>query len=216
MLYEPASRCEPSGQAGIQEQIETLLEAAQWAPSGTNTQPWQVVVLTGASKTRLQQLLEEKYRSGIHGKMDYSYYPEQWVEPFISRRRACGLQLYSALRISKEDKQRRQEQWIANYRSFDAPVMLLFFIDHIMDTGSYIDYGMFLQSLMLAAVDHGLATCPQASLGEYPDVIRDFLGLEANQVVLCGMALGYEDTAAAVNSYRTPREPVHSFTRFVD
>lgn len=196
--------------------VENVLDAARWAPSGTNTQPWQVAVLTGDKKRALQQTLEDSFRAGVKGKMDYAYYPDQWKDPFLARRKVCGLQLYSALKIGKEDKERRADQWIANYRAFDAPVMLLFFIDRIMDTGSYLDYGMFLQSVMLAAVDHGLATCPQAALGEYPDLVREFLGYGADQVLVCGMALGYEDATAAVNSYRTEREPVAGFTRFFE
>lgn len=197
------------------ETLEQILEAARWAPSGTNTQPWQVAVLMGKQKAELQSKIETAFRNGVKGGMDYAYYPDEWVDPFLARRRACGLQLYSALKIGKEDKERRAEQWIANYRSFDAPVMLLFFIDRIMDTGSYLDYGMFLQSVMLAAVEHGLATCPQAALGEYPDLVREHLGYDNNQIVVCGMALGYEDTSAAINSYRTPREPVSQFTKFL-
>lgn len=196
------------------ETLEQILDAARWAPSGTNTQPWQVAVLMGAKKRELQDKIESAYRSGVKGGMDYSYYPNEWKDPFLARRRVCGLQLYSALKIGKEDKERRAEQWVANYRSFDAPVMLLFFIDRIMDTGSYLDYGMFLQSIMLAAVEHGLTTCPQAALGEYPDIVREYLGYDQNQIVVCGMALGYEDPSADINSYRTEREAVSKFTEF--
>ena len=126
----------------------------------------------------------------------------------------CGLQLYSTLNISRQDKEARLEQWAANYRGFDAPVMLFFFIDPGMETGSYMDYGMFLQSIMLVAVEEGLATCPQAALGEFPDIVKRFLDYPDELVLLGGMALGYEDTGALVNSYRTPREPAHTFTRF--
>jgi nitroreductase len=169
----------------------------------------------GEKKKALQDQIEAAYRSGVKGGMDYSYYPDQWIDPFLARRRVCGLQLYSALKIGKEDKERRAEQWVANYRSFDAPVMLLFFINRIMDTGSYLDYGMFLQSVMLMAVEQGLATCPQAALGEYPDIVRNFMGYDHDQIVVCGMAMGYEDTSAAINSYRTEREPVSQFTEFL-
>ncbi|TXH69756.1 MAG: nitroreductase [Thiothrix sp.] len=196
------------------ETLEQILDAARWAPSGTNTQPWQVAVLMGEKKRALQDKIESAYRKGVKGGMDYSYYPNEWKDPFLARRRVCGLQLYSALKIGKEDKERRAEQWVANYRSFDAPVMLLFFIDRIMDTGSYLDYGMFLQSIMLAAVEHGLATCPQAALGEYPDIVREYLSYDQNQIVVCGMALGYEDPSADINSYRTEREAVSKFTEF--
>jgi nitroreductase len=120
------------------------------------------------------------------------------------------------LGIEREDKQRRADQWAANYRAFDAPVMLLFFMDAGLQTGSFMDYGMFIQSIMLAAVDEGLATCPQAALGEYPGVVKETLGYPLDSILLCGMALGYEDTEAAVNSYRTPREEVESFVHFFE
>lgn len=198
------------------KQIMNLLETARFAPSGSNTQPWQVAVLMGERKNRLQQRLEAHFRRGIPSKPDYVYYPLEWVEPYQARRKACGLQLYSALQIGRDDHQRRMVQWIANYHSFDAPVVLLFFMDKIMQTGSYLDYGMFLQSLMLAAVEQGLATCAQAALCDYSDVIREFLGYDDDKVLVCGMALGYEDAAAAINDYRTPREPALNFTRFFD
>ena len=201
-------------QAVSEEQIRTILDAARWAPSGVNTQPWRVAVLTGAAKQALQTRIETAFRGGEGSSQEYQYYPEQWQEPYISRRKACGLQLYSAVGISKEDKERRLDQWAANYRGFDAPVMLLFLMDAVMETGSYMDYGMFIQSIMLAACDLGLATCPQASLAEYPHIVRDELGYDESNTVVCGMALGYEDTSAAVNGYRTPREELDSFTRF--
>ncbi len=199
-----------------QEKIERILDAARHAPSGTNTQPWQVAVVRGATKQKLQQTMEEAFRTGNHGVMDYQYYPLEWQEPYKGRRKACGLQMYQTLAISREDKQRQLEQWAANYRAFDAPVMLLFFIDPVMQTGSYLDYGLFLQSVMLMAVEEGLATCPQAALGEYPQIVKQTLGYDAEAILLCGMALGYEDTEALVNSYRTPREEVASFTRYFD
>ena len=122
--------------------------------------------------------------------------------------------MYKTLGITREDKERQLNQWAANYRSFDAPVMLLFFMDDVMQTGSYIDYGMFLQSMMLVAVDQGLATCPQASIADYPEIIKAELDYPQETVLLCGMALGYEDKDALVNSYRTSREDVNSFTRY--
>jgi nitroreductase len=126
------------------------------------------------------------------------------------------LQMYSTLKITREDKQRQLDQWAANYRAFDAPVMLLFFMDGIMQTGSYLDYGLFLQSVMLMAVEEGLATCPQAALGEYPAIVKAKLGYPDDSILMCGMALGYEDKEALVNSYRTPREEVETFTRYFD
>ena len=198
------------------EKIERVLKAAGHSPSGVNTQPWQVAVVTGVKKDKLCARMEEAFRSGQKGQMEYQYYPLEWQGVYKERRKACGLQLYSTLQISREDKQRQLDQWAANYRGFDAPVVLFFFIDRIMETGSIFDYGMFYQSVMLAAVEEGLATCPQASLAEYPDIVKQELGYGDETMLLCGMALGYEDTDAVVNSYRTPREELNSFVRFYE
>lgn len=198
------------------EKIKRILAAARHAPSGVNTQPWQVAVLTGGQKLKLQQRLEQAFRTGMKRQMDYPYYPDRWQEPYKSRRKACGLQLYGALKIGRDDKQRQLDQWAANYRAFDAPVMLLFFMDPVMEKGSFIDYGLFLQSVMLMAVEEGLATCPQAALAEYPEIVKEMLGYPAESILLCGMAVGYEDADAPVNGYRTPREDVEAFTRFFD
>jgi len=149
--------------------IKKILTAAGNAPSGVNTQPWEVAVLMGDKKKSLQEKMEADFRAGQKSRIDYSYYPDEWVPPFKDRRKACGLLMYSTLGITREDKQRQLDQWAANYRAFDAPVMLLFMMNKIMEAGSYMDYGMFLQSVMLSAVSEGLATCPQAALAEYPD-----------------------------------------------
>jgi len=198
------------------DKIHAILGAARHAPSGANTQPWQVAVVSGNKKQELQKLIEDAFRDGVKPKMDYQYYPEQWEDPYKARRVACGLQLYKTMGISKEDKQKRMDQWAANYRAFDAPVMLFFFIGGAMETGSFLDYGMFIQSVMLTAVEEGLATCPQAALGEYPQIVKQELGYPGYSILLCGMALGYEDASAKINTYRTPREEVETFTRFFD
>ena len=196
------------------EKIQAILEAAKYSPSGTNTQPWQVAVVTGNTKLALQNKIETAFRAGDRGKADYDYYPNEWVSPYKDRRKECGLLMYSTLDIKREDTERQMDQWAANYRSFDAPVMLLFFIDPIMERGSYMDYGMFLQSIMLVAEEQGLATCPQASLGDYPHIIKPELGYADDSILLCGISLGYEKKDALVNSYRTSRLGVDEFTKF--
>ena len=196
--------------------IQELLRLAGHAPSGVNTQPWEVAVVTGESKIRLQQAIEGEARKGTPNSLEYKYYPDEWVEPFKSRRKACGLAMFSTLNITREDKERQREQWMANYRAFDAPVMLLFFVEDILETGSYLDYGMFIQSIMLAALELGLTTCPQAALAEYPNVVREQLNYSTSKTLICGMALGYEDKDALVNSYRTDRLPVEEYTRFFE
>ncbi|MBU1566944.1 MAG: nitroreductase [Proteobacteria bacterium] len=198
------------------EKIVTILQAARHAPSGTNAQPWQVAVVCGKKKAELTEAMEGAFRENGPGDMDYHYYPLEWHEPFKKRRVTCGAQLYSALNIDRHDKERRLAQWRANYRAFDAPVMLFFFLDRAMQKGSFLDFGMFIQSLMLAAVEEGLATCAQAALGQYPALVKDFLGYNLETLLLCGMALGYEDPDAPVNNYRTEREEVAVFTRFFE
>ncbi len=194
--------------------IDTILKAASQAPSGANIQPWQVAVITGNRKKSLQETIEQDFRSGEGGEADYHYYPKVWETPYKQRRIRCGQLLYETMGITRRDQQRRLDQWAANYRCFDAPVMLLFFMDETLETGSFLDYGMFLQSIMLAAVELGLATCPQASLADYAKIIKQDLGYPQECLLLCGMALGYEDKGARINSYRTPREAVSSFTRY--
>ena len=196
------------------DKILRILDAARYAPSGANTQPWQVAIVAGRRKRELQNLVEKAFREGKKSVRDYNYYPEKWLAPYKTRRTDCGKLLYDTLGIERQDRERRFEQWVANYRAFDAPVMVLFFIDSNLEIGSYLDYGMFWQSLMLAAVEEGLATCPQAALAEYPQIVREYLNYPDNWYVLGGMALGYPDESAPVNSYRTPREEVASFTRF--
>lgn len=198
------------------EKLLRILDAARHAPSGTNTQPWQVAVVTGEKCRRLGDLMESAFRNGQPGAMEFQYYPEVWEGIYKERRRACGLQMYSTLNITREEKQRQQDQWAANYRAFDAPVVMFFFIDRILETGSYLDYGMFIQSIMLMAVEEGLATCPQAALGEYPEIVKRELGYPDDKQLVVGLAMGYEDREAPINRYRTPREEVEQFTRFFE
>ena len=194
--------------------INEIIEQSKTAPSGVNTQPWQVAVIQGESKNNLCNKFEMAFRAGVKGSMDYKYYPVEWRDEYKQRRKECGLMLYSTLNISREDKDRQLDQWALNYQAFNAPVILLFFIDRSMEKGSFMDYGMFIQSIMLSAVEKGLATCPQAALGEYPDIVRQEFPEYKDKMVLCGLALGYEDKGQIVNSYRTPREDLSRFVRY--
>lgn len=196
------------------EKIERILRLARRAPSGANMQPWRVAVVTGQTRLAIGRKIEARFRAGTRGKADYQYYPENWTEPYKSRRLACGAQLYSALRIEREDTASRAEQWIENYRSFGAPVVLYFYMESNLEAGSYLDFGMFLQTVMLVAVEEELATCPQQALAEYPEIVKQELGIGDGYVLLCGMALGYEDAGAPVNQYRTPRAELDDFVSF--
>ena len=190
--------------------IEQILAAARWAPSGTNTQPWSVAVVQGETKSAVTHAVTQAFDNGTPGHQDYDYYPrEKLPEPFKSRRFACGMALYDALGVQREDKERRKAVWRLNYQAFSAPVILFFFIDKFLKEGSWLDYGMFLQNIMLAALDFDLATCPQAALAEYPDIVRAHLGPEyQDKILVAGMALGYPDETDPVNQYRTEREAV--------
>lgn len=194
------------------DQINQLLSLAACSPSGANTQPWQVAVIRADTKQKLQQALERAFASGEKSEKDFQYYPLEWTPLYKQRRVDCGAQLYDALQIKRADTERRREQWARNYRAFDAPVLLMFFLDSSLETGSFMDAGMFMQTLMVAAVHMGLATCAEAALAEYPQVVREVLGMNSSTKVVCGMALGYEDTTAPVNQYRTPRAKPAEFT----
>lgn len=196
------------------EVITTVLECARWAPSGVNSQPWQVAVVTGETKRQLGNALAKQRADGETPRQDYNYYPTQIEEPYISRKRACGHALYSALGIKRNDIETRKAQWMKNYHGFGSPVALLFFIDAILEKGSWVDMGMFIQNVMLAARGFGLETCPQAALAEYPDVIRNILNIPDSKKLICGMALGYADYDDPSYQYRTEREPVENFTQW--
>ena len=200
-------------------EIEALLEVAARAPSGTNTQPWKVYVCTGAMKQRLSQAIVDTYLNPERAKEhveEYHYYPVQWTAPYIDRRRKVGWDLYALLGLGRDNKRGMQAQHARNYGFFDAPVGLMFTIDRSMEKGSWLDYGMFLQSVMIAARGRGLDTCPQAAFTQFHRIIGEVLQIPANEQVVCGMALGFADVSKIENSLVTEREPVAGFARFVD
>lgn len=200
--------------------VEDILRVASRAPSGTNTQPWQVHVLTGAAKARLSARLVAAYDDPAQAAQhteEYAYYPRQWVSPYIDRRRKVGWDLYGLLGIAKGDKAAMHAQHRRNYVFFDAPVGLIFTIDRVLGQGSWLDYGMFLQNIMVAARGRGLDTCPQAAFNQFHRIIEDELGIDASaQQVVCGMALGWADPAAIENTLVTERASVAEFARFLD
>jgi nitroreductase len=194
------------------DDIELILNSASRAPSGVNSQPWRVAVVRGKTKQAISEALLAERQAGNDPNPDYAYYPDTWKEPYRSRRIACGKALYEALGINKEDKTRQLQAWENNYRFFGAPVALLFFVDREMNKGSWLDMGMYIENVMMAAVGLGLATCPQASIAEYPQVVRNILGIEEQFILICGMALGYADPQHPVNQYRLSREPQEIYT----
>lgn len=198
------------------ETVTKIFEAARWAPSGVNHQPWQAALLGSDVRQALSTAIIEARESKTPENPDYSYYPEKWFEPYKSRRFACGQALYGALNIQKEDLEQRKKQWYKNYYFFNAPVAIIFYLDSKLSQGSWMDMGGFIQSFMLAARAFDLETCAQASLAEYPDLVRTHLGLSDDYSIACGMALGYADWQDPVNQYRTEREPPSSFIKWID
>ena len=202
--------------------IEAILAVASRAPSGVNTQPWKVTVLSGAAKESLSRKIlaahDANAAAGSTGADvgEYDYYPTEWVPPYIDRRRKIGWDLYGLLGIGKGDKARMHAQHSRNYRFFDAPVGLIFSIDRILRQGSWLDYGMFLQNIMVAARGRGLDTCPQAAFIGFHRVIAEHLQLPAGEMVVCGMSLGHADDSAPENRLVTERAPVSEFARFVE
>ena len=201
------------------EDVEAILEVAARAPSGTNTQPWKVHVLTGAAKARLSDRILAAYADPAQNREhveEYAYYPREWVSPFVDRRRKVGWDLYALLGLTRDNKAGMAAQHGRNYRFFDAPVGMIFTIDRIMAQGSWLDYGMFLQNIMVAARGRGLDTCPQAAFTQFHRIISDELGLPENEMIVCGMALGFADPGKVENTLVTEREPVSAFARFLD
>jgi nitroreductase len=197
--------------------IRQILAVAARAPSGTNTQPWKVHVLAGAARDRLCRRLTAVYDDPAERARHteaYDYYPREWMSPYIDRRRQVGWDLYGLLGIGKADKARMHAQHGRNYVFFDAPVGLIFTIDRAMAQGSWLDYGMFLENVMIAARARGLDTCAQAAFNQFHRVISDVLALDEDDVVVCGMALGVADPDAAANRLVTARAGVDEFARF--
>jgi nitroreductase len=204
------------------ETLMQVLDVASRAPSGVNTQPWKVYVLQGETRNALVSKVcaaHDAVRAdpslAAHYQEAYAYYPEKWISPYIERRRENGWGLYGLLGIGKGDKDKMHAQHQRNYRFFDAPVGLMFTIDRVLGRGSLLDYGMFLQSIMVAARGHGLHTCPQAAWNGFAKIILPHIGAGEEEMLVCGMALGYADPSALVNSFHTPREPASQFTQFV-
>ena len=203
--------------------LEDILRVASRAPSGTNCQPWRVYVLQGESRQSLvnqvcaaHDAIRANPELATQYSEEYDYYPQQWVSPFIDRRRENGWGLYGLLGIGKADKDKMHLQQQRNFRFFDAPVGLMFTLNRVMGRGSMLDYGAFLQNIMVAARGRELHTCPQAAWNSFRSIILPHIGAGPDEMLVCGMALGYADTTEVVNTFHTPRVPVQEFTTWLE
>jgi nitroreductase len=198
--------------------VERILDLAARAPSGTNMQPWRVHALAGAPLALLSSELLVAHDEAESGatvlESPYRYYPSPLFEPYLARRRKVGWDMYGLLGIAKGDKARMHAQHGQNFRFFGAPVGLIVTIDRRLEIGSWIDIGMFLQGLAIAARAHRLETCPQAAFAPHTELIRKHVPMSETEIVVCGVALGRADSAAAINTLRTEREPASAFASF--
>jgi nitroreductase len=196
-----------------EETIARILYLAGRAPSGTNMQPWKVEVVTGGARDALcADLVEAHHEGGYSG--EYQYYPKEFFEPFKGRRRTVGWALYGLLDIKKGDFEKTQAQHARNFTFFDAPVGLIFTINRGLEIGSWLDFGMFMQNVMILARSHGLETCPQAAFATFHKVIRQHIELGEEDVVVAGMALGKADWSQPENTLITERVPLEDYVRF--
>ncbi|WP_293743772.1 nitroreductase [uncultured Acinetobacter sp.] len=205
------------------ETIKDILNVAARAPSGTNTQPWKVYVVTGQKRAEMiervcaaQQALFQQPELAEQYQETFAYYPETWISPFIDRRRENGWGLYGLLGIQKGEKEKMAAQQLRNYQLFDAPVALYFTVNKAMGIGSKMDISMMIQNVMIAAKARGLDTCPQAAWNHFHPIVLDVLDAPENEELVCTIALGYADPDHIVNTFITPREPVENFTVFLD
>ncbi|MDH4173927.1 MAG: nitroreductase [Betaproteobacteria bacterium] len=198
------------------ETVARILALASRAPSGTNIQPWKVYVVAGEARDRLTRAMHEEFlRVGEEGwKREFEYYPTKWRDPYLARRRKLGWDLYSLLGIAKGERDKTHRQHARNYLFFDAPVGLIITIERDLPVGAWLDTGMFLQNVMLAARAYGLDTCPQAAIGSAHPVLRRELHIPQEEVVACGMSMGYARADAVENTLVTEREPLERFATF--
>jgi nitroreductase len=198
------------------DEVEQLLALASRSPSGSNIQPWKVRVVAGEKRAKLSKaILDALDRDGYEKhKREWNYYPVNWREPYLARRRKIGWDLYGLMGIKKGDFEGTERQRRRNYEFFGAPVGMIFTLDEDLEIGSWLDLGIFIGSLMIAARGIGLDTCPQAALANVHPVLRQELGIPQSEVIICGMALGYEDKSAPENALVTERAPASEFATF--
>ncbi|NNH39731.1 nitroreductase [Acinetobacter terrae] len=203
--------------------IKDILTVASRAPSGTNTQPWKVYVVTGKKR---DEMVERVYKAQVElftkpelasqYQETFAYYPETWISPFIERRRENGWGLYGLLNIQKGDKEKMARQQLRNFQLFDAPVGLYFTVNKVMGIGAKMDISMMIQNVMIAAKARGLDTCPQAAWNHFHSIVLDVLNAPENEELVCTVALGYADTDDIINTFITPRIAVEEFSVFLD
>ena len=195
--------------------LRSILETAKRAPSGGNLQPWHVWVLGGAEMVRFKAIIKEKLAASPRGEgTEYSIYPPELKEPYKARRFKCGEDMYATMSIAREDKLGRLVNFARNFEFFGAPAAIFFAIDRQMQQGQWADLGMFMQSIMLLAREHGLHTCPQEAWAIWHKTVGEFFSIPPELMLFCGMGIGTMDEAHPINTLRTDRAPLGEFVTF--
>jgi len=196
--------------------IREILEIASNAPSGGNIQPWKVYVVTGRAKEKLIKKVLNNFDNGVQEKIEYDIYPNPLDEEYKRRRSECARDMYTALSIEQDDIELRLSQIRENFKFFGAPVGMIVTIDRAFAENGWGHVGMFIQNICLSAVDNDMGTCLQESWSIYPKTVKDFLNIPNNEVVWCGIALGYPNKEHPINNYRTSRESIENFVTFIE
>lgn len=193
-----------------------ILEGAATAPCGHNIQPWKVYAVAGRVKDDISAAILKAIANepADHHKEEFPYYPEEWFEPYIGRRRKLGHALYATLSIAREDKAAREKQMLENFKFFGAPVGLFVTFDRRLATGTFMDIGMFIENILIGARGEGLDTCGQAAFNWYHQVIRKHLPIPDNELLACGISLGFADPQAPENRLVPEKLAVEAFTSF--
>ena len=196
--------------------IREILEISSNAPSGGNIQPWKVYVVTGSTKEKLIKKVLNNFDNGVQEKIEYDIYPNPLDEEYKRRRSECARDMYTALSIKQDDTELRLSQIRENFKFFGAPVGMIVTIDSAFAENGWGHVGMFIQNICLSAVDNDMGTCLQESWSIYPETVKDFLNIPDNEVVWCGIALGYPNKEHPINNYRTSRESIEKFVTFIE
>ena len=197
------------------EIIKEMLQISKCAPSGGNIQPWKVYVVTGNAKEKLIERALSNCDNGVQEKIEYEIYPNPLDEEYKKRRSECAKDMYAALSIEQDDIESRLTQIRENFKFFGAPVGMIITIDKAFAVNGWGHVGMFIQNICLSAIDNDMGTCLQESWSIYPETVKDVLNIPDNEVVWCGIALGYPNLEHPINNYRTSRESIDKFVTFI-
>ena len=198
------------------KKVKSILDTANSAPSGGNIQPWKVYVLGKNSKNELVTQALNNYDTGVQEDIEYEIYPKPLAEEYKKRRSQCAADMYDALSIARDDIDTRLKQVRENFKFFGAPIGMIVTIDKSFAQNGWGHVGMFLQNLWLTAISEGLGVCLQESWSIYPKTVKKVIDCPDNEMIWCGIAMGYPNNEDPINNYRTSRDSIDTFASFID